>query len=127
MKDESAIRETVRKAAEGEGKFIRHSGSAGQYGHVVVRIAPNEKGRGNEVIDEIVGGAIPVGFVKSVAEGIRAGLSNGVVAGFPVVDVVVRIVDGSSHGIDSSELAFKMAGLFAIKDAMKKAAPILLE
>ena len=127
MKDESAIRETVSKPAEGEGKFIRQAGGVGQYGHVVVRIAPNEKGRGNEVIDEIVGGAIPVGFVKSVAEGIRAGLSNGVVAGFPVVDVVVRIVDGSSHAIDSSELAFKMAGLFAIKDAMRKADPVLLE
>jgi elongation factor G len=127
MKDESAIRETITKAAEGEGKFIRRSGSAGQYGHVVVRVAPNEKGRGNEVIYEVVGGAIPVEFATSVVEAVRQGLRNGVLAGFPVVDVVVRIVDGSSHAIDSSKLAFKMAGLFALKNAMKNADPILLE
>src|SRR6185436_6665628 len=92
-----------------------------------VKIAPNAKGKGIEVVNEIVGGAIPREFVKPSTDGILEGANNGVVAGFPVVDVTVRIVDGSFHEVDSSELAFKMAGIFAFKDAMKKANPILLE
>ncbi|HVU32503.1 MAG TPA: elongation factor G, partial [Opitutaceae bacterium] len=126
-KPQIAYRETVVKMADGEGKFIRQSGGKGQYGHVLVKIEPNEKGKGIEVINEIVGGTIPKEFIKPSTDGILEGANNGVVAGYPVVDVKVRIVDGSFHEVDSSELAFKMAGIFAFKDAMKKANPILLE
>jgi len=126
-KPQIAYRETVKSHADGEGKFIRQSGGKGQYGHVCIKLEPNEKGKGVEVINEIVGGAIPKEFIKPSTEGILEGCNNGVVAGFPVVDVIVRIVDGSFHEVDSSELAFKMAGIFAFKDAMKKATPILLE
>jgi elongation factor G len=126
-KPQIAYRETILKAAEGEGKFIRQSGGKGQYGHVCVKIEPNVKGKGVEVINEIVGGAIPKEFIKPATEGILEGANNGAVAGYPVVDVIVRIVDGSFHEVDSSELAFKMAGIFGFKEAMKKANPILLE
>ena len=126
-KPQIAYRETVLKAADGEGKFIRQSGGKGQYGHVVVKLEPNVKGKGVEVINETVGGTIPKEFIKPSTEGILEGTNNGVVAGFPVVDVIVRILDGSFHEVDSSEMAFKMAGIFAFKDAMKKANPILLE
>ena len=126
-KPQIAYRETVTKLADGEGKFIRQSGGKGQYGHVVVKIEPNEKGKGVEVINEIVGGVIPKEFIKPATEGILEGANNGVVAGYPVVDVKVRIVDGSFHEVDSSELAFKMAGIFGFKEAMKQAGPILLE
>jgi elongation factor G len=94
---------------------------------VVVKLEPNEKGKGIEVINEIVGGAIPKEFIKPTTDGIMEGCNNGVVAGYPVVDVKVRIIDGSFHEVDSSELAFKMAGIFGFKEAMKKASPILLE
>jgi elongation factor G len=126
-KPQIAYRETITKPADGEGKFIRQSGGKGQYGHVVVKIEPNEKGKGVEVINEIVGGVIPKEFIKPSTEGILEACNNGVVAGYPVVDVIVRIVDGSFHEVDSSELAFKMAGIFGFKEAMKKANPILLE
>ncbi len=126
-KPQIAYRETVTKAAEAEGKFIRQSGGKGQYGHVCVKLEPNVKGKGIEVIDEIVGGAIPKEFIKPSIAGIMEACNNGTVAGHPVVDVIVRIVDGSFHEVDSSELAFKMAGIFAFKEAMKKAHPILLE
>jgi elongation factor G len=126
-KPQIAYRETIAKAADGEGKFIRQSGGKGQYGHVVIKIEPAEKGKGIEIINETVGGSIPKEFIKPATEGIREGTNNGVVAGFPVVDAVIRIIDGSFHEVDSSELAFKMAGIFAFKEAMKKANPILLE
>ncbi len=126
-KPQIAYRETVTASSEGEGKFIRQSGGKGQYGHVVVKMDPNEKGKGVEVVNEIVGGVIPKEFIKPSTEGILEGANNGVIAGFPVIDVIVRIVDGSFHEVDSSELAFKMAGIFAFKEAMKKANPILLE
>ncbi len=126
-KPQIAYRETVTAAAGGEGKFIRQSGGKGQYGHVVVKIEPNEKGKGVEVVNEIVGGVIPKEFIKPSIAGIEEGANNGVVAGYPVVDVIVRIIDGSFHEVDSSELAFKMAGIFAFKEAMKQAKPILLE
>jgi elongation factor G len=113
--------------ADGEGKFVRQSGGKGQYGHVVVKIEPNEKGKGIEVINETVGGSIPKEFIKPSTDGINEASNNGVVAGYPVVDVIVRILDGSFHEVDSSEMAFKMAGIFAFKDAMKNAKPILLE
>lgn len=126
-KPQIAYRETVTMSAQGEGKFIRQSGGKGQYGHVVVTIEPNEKGKGIEVINEIVGGVIPKEFIKPSTEGILEGANNGVVAGYPVVDAKIRIIDGSFHEVDSSELAFKMAGIFAFKEAMKVAKPILLE
>jgi len=126
-KPQIAYRETVHGTAEGEGKFIRQSGGKGQYGHVCLKLEPNGKGKGIEVINEIVGGSIPKEFIKPATEGIMEGCNNGVVAGFPVVDVIIRLTDGSFHEVDSSELAFKMAGIFAFKDAMKKAKPALLE
>ena len=126
-KPQIAYRETIKAKAEGEGKFIRQSGGKGQYGHVCINIEPNEKGKGIEVINDTVGGSIPKEFIKPATEGIMEGCNNGVVAGFPVVDAIIRITDGSFHEVDSSELAFKMAGIFAFKDAMKKANPILLE
>jgi hypothetical protein len=119
--------ETVTKSALGEGKFIRQSGGKGQYGHVVIRLEPNLKNQGVEVIDEIVGGAIPKKFIEAAVAGIKEGCNNGVVAGHPVVDVIVHLVDGSFHEVDSSQLAFKMAGIFAFKDAMKQANPVLLD
>jgi len=126
-KPQIAYRETVTKAAEAEGKFIRQSGGKGQYGHVCITLEPNEKGKGIEILDEIVGGSIPKEFIKPSIAGIMEACNNGTVAGHPVVDVIVKIVDGSFHEVDSSELAFKMAGIFAFKEAMKKANPILLE
>jgi elongation factor G len=126
-KPQIAYRETISKAADGEGKFIRQSGGKGQYGHVVIKMEPNEKGKGIEILNETVGGSIPKEFIKPATDGIREGSNNGTVAGYPVVDAIIRIVDGSFHEVDSSELAFKMAGIFAFKDAMKKANPILLE
>ena len=126
-KPQIAYRETVKATAEGEGKFIRQSGGKGQYGHVIITLEPNEKGKGIEILNETVGGSIPKEFIKPAIDGINEGANNGVVAGHPVVDVNVKITDGSFHEVDSSELAFKMAGIFAFKDAMKKANPILLE
>ena len=126
-KPQIAYRETVTVGSEGEGKFIRQSGGKGQYGHVCLTLAPNEKGKGIEILNETVGGSIPKEFIKPTIEGIKEGTNNGVIAGHPVVDIIVKITDGSFHEVDSSELAFKMAGIFAFKDAMKKAGPILLE
>jgi elongation factor G len=126
-KPQIAYRETITAPANGEGKFVRQSGGKGQYGHVVVTIEPNEKGKGIEVINETVGGSIPKEFIKPSTDGIMEAANNGVVAGYPVVDAIVRIKDGSFHEVDSSEMAFKMAGIFAFKDAMKAAKPILLE
>ncbi len=122
-----AYRETVTKAAEGEGKFIRQSGGRGQYGHACVTLEPNGRGKGVEIENKIVGGAIPKEYINPVIDGIEEAIKGGVLAGYPVVDVKVAIVDGTFHEVDSSELAFKMAGIFAVKDAAKKAHPILLE
>jgi elongation factor G len=126
-KPQVAYRETVTKASEGEGKFIRQSGGRGQYGHACVTLAPGEAGSGVVVEDEVVGGAIPREFIGAVEDGICEAALTGVLAGYPMVDVKVAIVDGTFHEVDSSELAFKMAGIFAFKDACKKASPILLE
>ncbi len=122
-----AYRETVTKAAEGEGKFIRQSGGRGQYGHACIKLSPNEKGKGVEVLNKVVGGAIPKEYVPAVINGVEEAIRSGVYAGFQVIDVKVEVVDGSFHEVDSNELAFKMAGIFALKDAFKKAGPILLE
>jgi elongation factor G len=122
-----AYRETVTKAAEGEGKFIRQSGGRGQYGHAMITLAPNERGKGVEIENKIVGGAIPREYVPAVIDGIEEAVAGGVLANYPMVDLKVAIVDGTFHEVDSSELAFKMAGIFAMKDAAKKANVILLE
>ena len=122
-----AYRETFTKPAEGEGKFVRQSGGRGQYGHAVVTVEPNERGKGVEIENKIVGGVIPKEYIPAVIDGIEEAISGGVLAGYPVVDVKVAIIDGTFHEVDSSELAFKMAGIFAFKEAAKKGAPILLE
>jgi elongation factor G len=122
-----AYRETITKKAEGEGKFIRQSGGKGQYGHACITVEPNEKGKGVEVLDEIVGGTIPKEYIPAVISGIEEAIKGGVYAGYQVIDIKVEVVDGSFHEVDSNELAFRMAGIFALKDAFKKAGPILLE
>jgi len=122
-----AFRETITKPADGEGKFIRQSGGRGQYGHAVIKIEPNERGKGIEIENRIVGGAIPKEFISPTINGLNEAVTGGVLAGFPMVDLKISIVDGSFHEVDSSELAFKMAGIFALKDAVKKAGAILLE
>ena len=122
-----AYRETITKKAEGEGKFIRQSGGRGQYGHACVNVMPNEKGKGVEVLNKVVGGAIPKEYIPAVIGGIEEAIKSGVYAGYQVIDIKVHVTDGSFHEVDSNELAFKMAGIFALKDAFKKAGPILLE
>lgn len=122
-----AYRETIAKASSGEGKFVRQSGGRGQYGHVVIEMEPNEKGLGHEIVNKIVGGVVPKEYIKPIEEGLLEASRNGVVAGYPVIDYKIRIIDGSFHEVDSSEMAFKMAGIFAFKEAMKKASPMLLE
>jgi elongation factor G len=122
-----AYRETITKPAEGEGKFIRQSGGKGQYGHACITVAPQETGKGVEVVDEIVGGTIPKEYIPAVIAGIEEAIKGGVYCGYQVIDIKVEVVDGSFHEVDSNELAFRMAGIFALKDAFKKAGPILLE
>jgi elongation factor G len=122
-----AYRETVAANSEGEGKFVRQTGGSGQYGHARIKLEPIERGAGVEIVDKIVGGAIPKEFIKPTLEGIREAANNGAVCGYPVVDFKVTLFDGSFHEVDSSEMSFKMAGIFAFRDAMEKASPILLE
>jgi len=126
-KPQIAYRETMLSSSDGEGKFIRQSGGRGQYGHAVIKLEPQEKGKGVDLENKIVGGAIPKEFIKPTFDGIKEAALGGVVAGYPVIDFKVTLVDGSFHDVDSSEMAFKMAGIFAFKDAMQKASPILLE
>jgi elongation factor G len=122
-----AYREAVRKTVEQEGKFVKQSGGRGQYGHVWIKLEPNEAGKGYEFIDAIKGGVVPREYIPSVDKGLQETLPNGVLAGFPVVDVKVTLFDGSYHDVDSNENAFKMAASIAFKDAMRKAGPVLLE
>ncbi len=122
-----AYREAIRKPVEQEGKFIKQSGGRGQYGHVWIKLEPNETGKGFEFIDAVKGGTVPREFIPAVEKGLIETLPNGVLAGFPVVDVKVTLFDGSSHDVDSNENAFKMAASMAFKDAMRKASPVLLE
>jgi len=122
-----AYREAIKKAVEQEGKFIKQSGGRGQYGHVWIKLEPNEAGKGYEFIDAIKGGTVPREYIPAVDKGLRDTLPNGVLAGFPVVDVKVTLFDGSYHDVDSNENAFKMAASIAFKDAMRKATPVLLE
>jgi len=122
-----AYRETIRKAVQTEGKFIRQSGGKGQYGHVVIEIEPGEEGSGFEFVSKITGGAIPKEYIPSVQQGIKEACESGIIAGYPLIDVKVALIDGSYHDVDSSEMAFKIAGSIAIRDAVKKAQPVLLE
>jgi elongation factor G len=122
-----AYREAIRKSVEQEGKFVKQSGGRGQYGHVWIKLEPNETGKGFEFIDAIKGGSVPREFIPAVEKGLIETLPNGVLAGFPVVDVKVTLFDGSYHDVDSNENAFKMAASMAFKDAMRKASPVLLE
>ncbi len=126
-KPQIAYRETITSSSEGIGKFVRQSGGRGQYGHAVIQLEALEKGKGIELENKIVGGAIPKEFIKPTMDGIKEAALGGVVAGYPVIDFKVTLVDGSFHDVDSSEMAFKMAGIFAFKDAMQKSSPILLE
>jgi elongation factor G len=122
-----AYREAIRKPAEVEGKFVKQSGGRGQYGHVWIKMEPNEAGKGFEFVDAIKGGTVPREYIPAVEKGLRDTLPNGVLAGFPVVDVKVTLFDGSYHDVDSNENAFKMAASMAFKDGMRKASPVLLE
>ena len=127
-KPQAAYRETAGKAVtHAEGKFVRQSGGRGQYGHAVIDMEPNEQGKGYEFVNAIVGGVVPKEYIPSIDKGIREALNSGVIAGYPVVDIKVTLVDGSYHEVDSSEAAFKIAGSMAIKDALKKSDPVLLE
>ena len=126
-KPQVSYKETIRKAADVDERYVRQSGGKGQYGHVKIRIEPNESGKGYEFVDEIVGGAIPKEYIPAVDQGIQGAMEAGVVAGYPVVDVKVTLYDGSFHEVDSSEMAFKIAGSMAFKNAMQKADPTLLE
>ena len=126
-KPQIAYRETITSSSDGVGKFVRQSGGRGQYGHAVIQIEALDKGKGIELENKIVGGAIPKEFIKPTLDGIKEAAQGGVIAGYPVIDFKVSLVDGSFHDVDSSEMAFKMAGIFAFKDAMQKASPILLE
>ena len=122
-----AYRETITKAVEAEGKFVRQSGGRGQFGHVWLRIEPQEIGKGYEFIDEIVGGTVPREFIPAVDRGIKEQMANGVIAGYPIEDVKVTLYDGSYHDVDSSEMAFKIAGSMGFKNGVQKAGPVLLE
>ena len=126
-KPQVAYRETIRGTVESEGKFIRQSGGRGQYGHVWLKIEPNESGKGNEFINGVVGGSVPREYVPAVDKGIREAEETGVIAGYPVVDVKVTLFDGSYHDVDSNEMAFKIAGSMGFKDGFRRARPVLLE
>ncbi|KAB2924546.1 MAG: elongation factor G [Bacteroidetes bacterium] len=126
-KPQVAYKETIRKKVTAEGKFVRQSGGKGQYGHVWIDLEPNEKGKGYEFEDGIVGGVIPREFIKPVSEGIKEAMRNGILAGYPVEDIKVRLFDGSYHDVDSSEMAFKIAGSLAFQEAARKADPVILE
>ena len=122
-----AYRETILKPSKAEGKFVRQSGGKGQYGHVVIEIEPGETGSGFEFVSKIVGGSIPKEYVPAAEQGMKEACESGILAGYPMIDVKVTLVDGSYHDVDSSEMAFKIAGSMAVKEAVMKASPVLLE
>jgi len=126
-KPQVSYKETIRKTVKAEGKFVRQSGGKGQYGHCVIEIEPLEPGKGYEFVNKIVGGAIPKEYIPAIDNGIRDAMNSGVIAGYQVLDVRVTLLDGSYHEVDSSEMAFKVAGSMAFKEAMRKADPVLLE
>jgi elongation factor G len=126
-KPQVAYKETIRQSAEAEGKFVRQTGGRGQYGHVFLRLEPRERGAGFEFENAIVGGVIPKEYIPAVEAGIKGAMANGVLAGYPIVDIKATLYDGSYHDVDSSEMAFKIAAAQAFKKAMMKAVPVLLE
>ena len=126
-KPQVAYRETIRKQSQAEGKYIRQTGGSGQYGHVKIRIEPNEAGKGYEFVNEVVGGVVPKEYIKPVDQGIKEAMEGGVLAGYEMVDVKATLYDGSYHEVDSNEMAFKIAGSMAFKEAARKASPVLLE
>jgi len=126
-KPQIAYKETILVPADGEGKLIKQSGGRGQYGHVIIKVAPNARGKGITIENKVVGGNIPKEYIPACIKGLKEATHNGVIGGYPVIDIHVDIVDGSYHDVDSNELAFKMAAIFSLKDALKKAKPILLE
>ena len=126
-KPQVAYRETIKNSVQQEGKFVRQSGGRGQYGHVFIKIEPQESGKGYDFVNKIVGGTIPKEYIPAVDKGVRDQVENGVVAGYPVVDIKVTLYDGSYHDVDSSEMAFKIAGSMAFREGALKADPVLLE
>ena len=122
-----AYRETIRKPSKVEGKFVRQSGGKGQYGHVVIQVEPGEPGSGFEFVSKIVGGTIPKEYITPAELGMKEACESGILAGYPVIDLKVTLVDGSYHDVDSSEMAFKIAGSMAIKEGVMQASPVLLE
>jgi elongation factor G len=126
-KPQVAYRETIRKTVEQEGKFVRQSGGRGQYGHVWLKLEPKPAGGGYEFVNGIVGGAVPREYIPAVDKGIKEAMETGVIAGYPIVDVKVTVFDGSYHDVDSSEMAFKIAGSIGFKEGFRKARPVLLE
>ncbi len=126
-KPQVAYRETIRKPAKAEGKYIRQSGGKGQYGHAVIQIEPGEPASGFEFVSKIVGGTIPKEYIPAIEQGIKEACESGIIAGYPTIDLKVTLVDGSYHDVDSSEMAFKIAGSMAVRDAVKKASPVILE
>jgi elongation factor G len=126
-KPQVAYRETIRKHAEAEGKYIRQTGGRGQYGHAKIRVDPQTPGAGYEFVDEIVGGSVPKEFIKPINQGIQEAMEGGILAGYPMVDVKATLYDGSYHDVDSNEMAFKIAGSMAFKEAARRASPVLLE
>jgi len=126
-KPQVAYRETIRKPSEAEGKFIRQTGGRGQYGHVKIKLEPQEPGKGYEFVNDIVGGSVPKEYIKPVDHGIKEAMEGGVLAGYEMVDIKAILYDGSYHDVDSSEMAFKIAGSMAFKEAARRAHPVLLE
>jgi len=126
-KPQVAYKETLTRPAEGEGRYIKQTGGRGQYGHAKIKLTPRQPGEGFEFVNGVVGGTIPREFIKPIEEGIKEALTTGVLAGYPVDDVGVELYDGSYHDVDSNEMAFKIAGSMAFKDAAQKAKPVLLE
>ena len=126
-KPQVAYRETIRKAAEAEGKYIRQTGGRGQYGHAKIRLEPQPAGKGYEFVNDIVGGSVPKEYIKPIDHGIKEAMEGGVLAGYEMVDVKATLYDGSYHEVDSSEMAFKIAGSMAFKEAARRASPVLLE
>jgi elongation factor G len=122
-----AYRETITRPAKAQGRFVRQTGGRGQYGDVHLQVEPLEKGKGFEFENKIVGGAIPREYIPAVEQGVKEALSTGIIAGYPVVDIKVILVDGSYHEVDSSEMAFKIAGSMGFKEAMQRGSPVLLE
>ena len=126
-KPQIAYRETLTIPADGEGKLVKQSGGRGQYGHVILKVQPGEKGKGVTVENKVVGGTIPKEYINACKAGCIEATLNGIIAGYPVIDIHIDLIDGSSHDVDSNENAFKMAAIFAVKDALKKAKCVLLE